>query len=83
MCDFYRYTSFREINLLQRKIFQYTYYKFKVIDYYFEPNFTESLKRNELRQGKEKIPDVGIKSTMKKLEMPTLEEGFTVQCKNN
>lgn len=51
-------------------------YKFKVIGYYFEPNFTESLKRNELRQGKEKIPDVGIKSTMKKLEIPTLEEGF-------
>jgi predicted kinase len=49
---------------------------FKIIGYYFEPNFVESIKRNEKRTGKERIPEMGIKSVTSKLEVPSYEEGF-------
>lgn len=48
----------------------------KVIGYYFEPNFELSQARNHLRNENEKVPDVGIKSTLKKLQPPTYAEGF-------
>ncbi|WP_248925061.1 AAA family ATPase [Paenibacillus hamazuiensis] len=51
-------------------------HKFKVIGYYFEPDYELSQSRNEMRTGKEKVSEVGIKSTLKKLEMPTYSEGF-------
>ena len=51
-------------------------YKFKVIGYYFEPNFEEATERNKLRKGKEVIPIVGIKSTLSKLQAPSFDEGF-------
>ncbi|MNO26780.1 hypothetical protein D3C76_166390 [compost metagenome] len=51
-------------------------HKFKVTGYYFEPDFELSLSRNEKRTGKEKVPEAGLKSTMKKLEMPSYSEGF-------
>lgn len=49
---------------------------FKVIAYFFEPNYEESVKRNEKRQGSAKVPEVGIRSVMKKLTFPELSEGF-------
>ncbi|MBE7896900.1 ATP-binding protein [Paenibacillus polymyxa] len=49
---------------------------FKIIGYYFEPDYAESIKRNEQRTGKEYIPEIGIKSVMSKLEVPSYEEGF-------
>ncbi|MBE0337171.1 AAA family ATPase [Paenibacillus sp. 23TSA30-6] len=49
---------------------------FKIIGYYFEPDFAKSIKRNEERTGKEHIPEIGIKSVMSKLEVPSYEEGF-------
>ncbi|MBU9705655.1 ATP-binding protein [Paenibacillus sp. AK121] len=49
---------------------------FKIIGYYFEPDYAESFKRNEQRTGKEYIPEIGIKSVMSKLEVPSYEEGF-------
>jgi len=51
-------------------------HKFDVVGYYFAANITECLKRNAEREGKEKIPDVGIKSTYSKLELPDYNEGF-------
>ncbi|MFU1796230.1 AAA family ATPase [Paenibacillus azoreducens] len=51
-------------------------YKFKVIGYYFEPDYALSFSRNEMRQGKEKVSEVAIKSTLKKLQKPTYAEGF-------
>ncbi|BBH18926.1 hypothetical protein Back11_02710 [Paenibacillus baekrokdamisoli] len=51
-------------------------WRFKVIGYYFEPNFDEAVIRNEMRQGKEKVPDVAIKSTISRLQRPLIEEGF-------
>lgn len=50
---------------------------FEVIAYYFETDLTSTLERNSYRIGKANIPDVGVRATYKKLEMPTLEEGFT------
>ncbi|KAF6617329.1 putative kinase [Paenibacillus jamilae] len=49
---------------------------FRIIGYYFEPDYAESIKRNEQRTGKEYIPEIGIKSVMSKLEVPSYEEGF-------
>ncbi|MGA9698993.1 MAG: AAA family ATPase [Acinetobacter sp.] len=50
---------------------------FEVIAYYFETDLTNTLVRNSYRIGKANIPEVGVRATYKKLEMPTLEEGFT------
>ncbi|MMZ71561.1 hypothetical protein D1872_350010 [compost metagenome] len=44
--------------------------------YYFEPNYELSVERNERRQGKEKVAEVGIRSTLKKLQPPSYQEGF-------
>jgi len=49
---------------------------FKVAGYYFEPDVAESVKRNESRTGKSKVPEAGIYSVMKKLQIPDFSEGF-------
>lgn len=49
---------------------------FKVIAYYFESCLDDALLRNEQREGKAKIPRVGVISTFKKLETPEFAEGF-------
>lgn len=50
--------------------------RFKVVGYYFEPDYELSYARNELREGAAKVPEVGLKSTLKNLQMPTYAEGF-------
>jgi predicted kinase len=50
--------------------------KFKVIGYYFQSKLAQALERNGQRQGKENIPEVGIKGTYNRLELPSFEEGF-------
>jgi len=50
--------------------------KFEIIGYYFSSNLGECLERNVLRQGKERIPDVGLKGTYNKLQLPEYSEGF-------
>ncbi len=50
--------------------------KFKVIGYYFQSKLVEAIVRNNQRSGKEKIPEIGIKGTFKKLSLPTFNEGF-------
>ena len=50
--------------------------KFKVNGYFFRSRLDESIKRNSLREGKENIPEIGIRGTFKKLEIPTYDEGF-------
>jgi predicted kinase len=49
---------------------------FKIIGYYFKSSIEECLYRNNQREGKEKIPEVGIKGTYNKLELPEYSEGF-------
>ncbi|GIP05193.1 hypothetical protein J28TS4_36000 [Paenibacillus lautus] len=51
-------------------------HRYKIVGYYFEPNYDLSYARNEQRQGKDKIPEVGIKSTLKMLQTPYYDEGF-------
>lgn len=51
-------------------------HRYKIVGYYFEPNYDLSNERNEQRQGKDKIPEVGIKSTLKMLQIPYYDEGF-------
>lgn len=49
---------------------------FEVIGYYFDSKISASLQRNQFRAGKQKIPEVGIRNTYYKLQIPTLKEGF-------
>ena len=49
---------------------------FKVIGYFFEGTIDELLQRNAQRVGKELVPEIGVRGTLKKLERPTLAEGF-------
>ncbi|MBD0403041.1 AAA family ATPase [Flammeovirga sp. EKP202] len=51
-------------------------FKYKIVSYFFESNYEECLERNNLRSGKERIPEVGLKSFLKKLLLPTFAEGF-------
>lgn len=44
--------------------------------YFFVPDIAQSLRRNALRVGKAKVPEVAIYATMKRLRAPTWEEGF-------
>jgi predicted kinase len=49
---------------------------FEVIGYYFESKINASLQRNQYRAGKQSIPDIGIQSTYRRLQVPALNEGF-------
>ena len=49
---------------------------YKVIGYYFQSSVSESIKRNDSREGKEKIPTAAIAATHKKLVLPCYAEGF-------
>lgn len=51
-------------------------HQFKVIGYYFQSKLGDSLQRNSRRTGKENIPEVGIKGTYNRLELPDFAEGF-------
>lgn len=50
--------------------------KFSPIGYFFHSNVKEAVTRNQLRTGKKRVPDIAIRATYKKLEYPSLEEGF-------
>ena len=47
---------------------------YSVVGYYFRSKAEECLARNQQRT--DQVPDVGVLSTARKLELPTLEEGF-------
>src|SRR6266704_1150706 len=49
---------------------------FRVIGYFFEANISEALKRNESRPGKGRVPKAAIFATLKRLQGPSLAEGF-------
>ncbi|KAA0894345.1 ATP-binding protein [Oryzomonas rubra] len=49
---------------------------FKVIGYFFESTVQDSLKRNRLREGRKRIPDKAIHVIARKLEFPSLVEGY-------
>ena len=50
---------------------------FEVVSYYFETDLASTLIRNAQREGKANIPEMGVRATYKKLEVPNLDEGFS------
>ncbi|WP_276495844.1 AAA family ATPase [Pontibacter litorisediminis] len=50
--------------------------KYEVVGYFFEASSEEAVKRNSRRAGRFLIPVKGIYGTQKRLEVPTLGEGF-------
>ncbi len=49
---------------------------FRVIGYYFRSNLDEALERNRNREGKEFIPEIGVRARSRQLEVPNYAEGF-------
>ncbi len=49
---------------------------FRVIGYYFESRVSDAVARNSQRPTQEQIPEVGIKGTSARLELPAMSEGF-------
>jgi predicted kinase len=50
--------------------------RFRVAGYYFESAVQDAVQRNAARSEKERVPNVAIYGTAKKLVLPTLAEGF-------
>ena len=48
----------------------------EVVGYLFVGGAGDALRRNRARQGRERVPDVAIFTVRKRLEPPTLAEGF-------
>ncbi|GHO54661.1 ATP-binding protein [Ktedonobacter robiniae] len=48
----------------------------RVIGYYFAADVTRSRERNARREGRQRVPDVAIFATLKRLERPDYSEGF-------
>ncbi|MFD2614893.1 AAA family ATPase [Paenibacillus gansuensis] len=49
---------------------------FRVVGYYFIPDAEESLVRNAGRSGKARVPEIAVRSILKKLQEPQYGEGF-------
>lgn len=49
---------------------------YEIHGYYFKSSIGECLERNAKRQGKARIPDVGVRATYAKFEFPSYDEGF-------
>ncbi|KAB2916817.1 MAG: ATP-binding protein [Bacteroidetes bacterium] len=60
---------------------------YRVVGYYFQSKLVDALQRNATREGKQRIPDAGLRGTYSKLETPSFDEGFDelyyVELKNN
>ncbi|MBV9937701.1 MAG: AAA family ATPase [Acidobacteriaceae bacterium] len=50
--------------------------RFRVTGYFFQTLLGDALRRNAQRTGKQFVPVRGIISTFKRLQKPTLDEGF-------
>jgi len=50
--------------------------RFKIIGYYFQTDLQKAIERNNLREGKARIPEKGVLGAYKRLQMPSFEEGF-------
>ena len=48
----------------------------KIIGYYFKPNVSDSIERNQKRQLSQQVPIKGIRGTYSRLIVPSYEEGF-------
>jgi predicted kinase len=48
----------------------------QVAGYFFPTEARDALRRNRVREGRARVPDVAIFATRKRLEAPTYDEGF-------
>jgi len=48
----------------------------EVVGYFFTTEAADALRRNRAREGRERVPDVAIFTARKRLEPPTMTEGF-------
>lgn len=55
-------------------------YGARVIGYYFESRAGASLERNKARGGRDRVPDIAIFATAKRLQRPSYAEGFDTLC---
>lgn len=51
-------------------------YHFSVTGYYFAANLAGALVRNNLREGKARVPEKAVLATYSRLQIPSLAEGF-------
>jgi predicted kinase len=49
---------------------------FRVVGYFFEASLQDAIRRNNQREGRKKLPVAGVAGTLKKMQVPTLAEGF-------
>ncbi|MFC7011146.1 ATP-binding protein [Streptomyces viridiviolaceus] len=48
----------------------------RVVAYWFAPDIGGSLRRNATRTARERVPDVGVHATLKRLRRPSRADGF-------
>ena len=48
----------------------------RVVGYYFASRLEDCLERNRARAGANRVPDVALYTTVKRLERPSAAEGF-------
>ncbi|OWA33317.1 kinase [Saccharibacillus sp. O16] len=51
-------------------------HRFRVVGYFFVPDYEESVRRNAQRTGRTYVREIGIQSVAKKLVRPSYAEGF-------
>jgi predicted kinase len=51
-------------------------YGARIVGYFFDAGVHECIRRNEIREGKARVPEVAIYATAKKLVAPSIEESF-------
>jgi len=64
------------IDVRKKYIIAFKQAQFRIIGFYFQSKLSVCLARNKQREGRARIPDVGIKGTYNKLSLPNLAEGF-------
>lgn len=60
----------------EKYIAQAKKFGFKIAGYYFPANLKKAAERNNQREGKAKIPEKGLLSAFKRLQIPSFAEGF-------
>ncbi|HWW17472.1 MAG TPA: ATP-binding protein [Candidatus Saccharimonadales bacterium] len=49
---------------------------FRLVAYFFETSLADAIRRNRQRTGKQRIPIPAIAGTIRKMQAPSVEEGF-------
>ncbi len=49
---------------------------YRIVGYYFSSSLGDAMQRNAAREGKGRVPDVGIRGTYSKLQLPEMAEGY-------